>query len=483
VRSVLMLAIFAGAAATLGWVAASAAEAVLGSQEKAGVGNDGPAGGGESVPASGAAGAGSTEKAEGELAIKPQKNERVLRLLTVFGDEKQPWEQRRQAAEQLKKMENGEVLPGLAWVLGREEYRKAALDIVHTYVPDKRLAPFVADCIQETEGHVLLRAVQAAGKIPDRRYLAPLIEHALTSDYERTVRTAGPGGRVETMYVGVFRESAELLFRLTDGKIGWRDGRTDRLIHPNENARLAREWRAWWEEQKENQQASKEEGKAGEKASGEKPGPTTLVEVKPVADEALWKVFQTVLVECTDYEARVKAVREAIQKDRERALSAVAFYLGQEATRGDALRFVWHLRDSRLIPFVVEAMRRSDGRTLLEAVRTARKWGDRRFLPVLIEHALDSEGVFVDGYPEPSGGMVWEYQSVFAEAAAAIYAITKGWAGSDQYLHKPQPPKEERNALTAQWRKWWTENKAKYEAGTPFEENPSAPVKPPEPPA
>ena len=476
-RSVLILAIFAGAAVAAGWAGASAAEAVLGSQQKAGAGNDGPAGGGESVPASGAAGAGATEKAEGELAIKPQKNERVLRLLTVFGDEKQPWEQRRQAAEQLKKMENGEVLPGLAWALGREEYRKAALDIVHTYVPDKRLAPFVADCIQEAEGRVLLLAVQAAGKIPDRRYLAPLIEHALTSDYERTVRTAGPGGRVETMYVGVFREAAELLFRLTDGKIGWRDGRTDRLIHPNEKARLAREWRAWWEEQKEKQQVSKEEGKAEEKASGEEPGTTTL-EVKPVADEALWKEFQAIRALQSDYETRMKAAQEAIQKDRERALSAVAFYLGQETTRRDAIVFVgWYFKDSRLVPFVVEAIRRSDGRTLLEAVKTVRAWGDRGFLPVLIEHALDSDYEDAEIFPAPVGAEI-HYTSVFAEAAAAIHATTKGWAGSDQYLHKPQPPKEERNALTVQWRKWWAENKAKYEAGTPFEENPNAP-KPP----
>ena len=114
---------------------------------------------------------------------------------------------------------------------------------------------------------------------------------------------------------------------------------------------------------------------------------------------------------------------------------------------------------------------------LLEAVKTARAWGDRGFLPVLIEHALDSDYENMTQHPAPVG-MAEHDESVFAEAAAAIHAITKGWAGSDQYLNKPQPPKEERNALTAQWRKWWTENKAKYEAGTPFEENPNAP-KPP----
>ncbi len=201
-------------------------------------------------------------------------------------------------------------------------------------------------------------------------------------------------------------------------------------------------------------------------------------EIKPVADEALWKVFQTVLVECTDYEARVKAVQEAIQKDRERALSVVAFYLDQEATRGNALRFVWHLKDSRLVPFVVEAMRRSDGRTLLESVRTARAWGDRRFLPVLIEHALNSDYDSITMYPAPVGAEI-HHESVFAEAAAAIYTMTKGWAGSDQYRKDPLIAKEKRNELIAQWRTWWAENKARWEAGTPLDENPNVPKKQP----
>ncbi len=220
--------------------------------------------------------------------------------------------------------------------------------------------------------------------------------------------------------------------------------------------------------------ASPEDKKGEEKAEK-----AEAAEVKPVADEALWKVFQAIRALQSDYETRMKAAQEAIQKDRERALSAVAFYLGQETTRRDALVFVrWYFKDSRLVPFVVEAIRRSNGRTLLESVRTARPWGDRRFLPVLIEHALDSDYESVTMYPAPVGAEM-HYKSVFAEAAAAIYAITKGWAGSDQYLKSPLVAKEKRNELTVQWRKWWAENKAKWEAGTPFEENPNAPKKRP----
>jgi len=43
--------------------------------------------------------------------------------------------------------------------------------------------------------------------------------------------------------------------------------------------------------------------------------------------------------------------------------------------------------------------------------------------------------------------------------------------------------KEKRKELTAQWRKWWTENKVKWEAGAPLEEKPKQAEKPPEPPA
>jgi len=191
--------------------------------------------------------------------------------------------------------------------------------------------------------------------------------------------------------------------------------------------------------------AASPEDKKGE----EKTGKGEAAEVKPVADEALWKEFQAIRALQSDYETRVKVVQETIQKDRERALSAVAFYLGQEATRFDALVFVeCYFRDSRLVPFVVDAIRRSEGRTLLEGVKAARKWGDRRFLPVLIEHAIDSDYDNVTMHPAPHGA-VEQYVSVFGEAAAAIHTITKGWAGSDQYWHKRLPPKEERNAHSA----------------------------------
>lgn len=213
-----------------------------------------------------------------------------------------------------------------------------------------------------------------------------------------------------------------------------------------------------------------------DKKDDEKP---VTAEIKPVADEVLWNVFAAALKDARDHEARMRVAQEAIQKDPERALSAVAFYLGQESTRREALVFVrWHLKDSRLVPFVVEAARRSDGRTLLEAARTARVWDDRRFLPVLIEHALDSNYHNIVTYPAPRGADIRD-ESVFGEAAAAIYAITKGWAGSDLYLRSVPFAKEERNRMIVQWRKWWAENKAKWEAGVPFEENPDAPKKKP----
>jgi len=221
----------------------------------------------------------------------------------------------------------------------------------------------------------------------------------------------------------------------------------------------------------------------GDQKGVEKTEKGETAEIKPVADEALWKEFQAIRALQSDYETRLKAAQEAIQKDRERALSTIAFYIGQETTRQDAIRFVRvYFKDSRLVPFVVDAIRRSVGFTLLEGVKTARALGDRRFLPVLIENALDSDFDSETMHPAPVGA-AYHYESVFGEAAAAIYTLTKRWAGSDQYLKGPLVAKEKRTELTVQWRKWWAENKAKWEAGAPIEEKPKQADKPPEPPA
>ena len=420
-----------------------------------------------------AAEGGNGESGGGTPGVEPAKDEKVLRLAysvvhTVV------LEKRQATLQKLLALDRNRVVAALAATIPDPERGHHYVSFAANYLPDARLVPVVAARLRNTDGDALLETVMRLQHAPKEflRGLVPaLIEHALDSDYVQQGLVVTPMGG-ETFYRSVLAETTRLLDQITGGRSGIQpisDSELRAAYDRNaKKAELRAAWRKWWEEHREEWRTSLEQGKAAE--------------IKPVADEALWKVFQTVLVECTVYEVRVKAVQEAIQKDRERALSAVAFYLGQEATRGNALRFVWHLKDPRLVPFVVEAMRRSDGRTLLEAVRTARAWGDRQFLPVLIEHALESDYEVAEMFPAPIGAEIL-YDSVFGEAAAAIYAITKGWAGSDQYRHKWLPPKEERNALTTQWRKWWAENKAKYEAGTPFEKNPNAPEKPPKPPA
>jgi hypothetical protein len=413
------------------------------------------------------------ESGGGTPGIEPAKDEEVLRL-TYSVVHTVVLEKRQATLQKVLALDRNRVVAALAATIPDPERGHHYVSFAANYLPDARLVPVVAARIRASEGALLKDTLTRLQHAPNEflRGLVPaLIEHALDSDYVEKVFAVTPMGG-ETFYRSVLAETTRLLDQITGGRSGIQpisDSELRAAYDRNaKKAEVQAAWRKWWEEHREEWRTSLEQGKAAE--------------IKPVADEALWKVFQTVLAECTDYEARLKTVQEAIQKDRERALSTVAFYLGQEATRGNALRFVWHLRDSRLVPFVVEAMRRSAGRTLLEAVRTARAWGDRRFLPVLIEHALDSDYEDLEMFPAPRG-MAEQYDSVFGQAAVAIHAMTKGWAGSDQYWHKRLPPKEERNALTTQWRKWWAENKAKYEAGVPFEKNPNAPEKPPRPPA
>jgi len=188
--------------------------------------------------------------------------------------------------------------------------------------------------------------------------------------------------------------------------------------------------------------------------AGEKPAAIT-----PVEDEALWKVFQDTLYATSDRAAREQAAQEAIEKDRERALGVAAFYLTEKRTRSNAFAFVReHLREDRLVPVMVEALKRSKDRILLEGVTTARVWANREFLPVLMKQGLDSD--YHLGTMQRTGERT--YRSVFAETAAALAEITEGEVGSKAYLDKAPLSLEERESLAAEWRKWWTKNERRW---------------------
>ena len=184
--------------------------------------------------------------------IAPVKDEEVLALLQrVVGKDNASAVD---ALHTLDNMEEHRRLSALAYALGQKVYRDAALEIIRergrAWPRDKRLVPFLAGCIRNSSGATLMYAARAAGLIPDRALLPPLMETALESEYAEAHMVGGEGGSTEFIYRSVFAEVAQALYVITNGEIGLKFVRTDIPFPDKERQRLITEWKAWWEENK-----------------------------------------------------------------------------------------------------------------------------------------------------------------------------------------------------------------------------------------
>jgi hypothetical protein len=182
--------------------------------------------------------------------IKPQKDEEIMKLLKGIDSSKSTVIIN--AKKTLMQMDRERLINALAYALGQKDYCNSALHFIRYKVPDKRLSPFVAKCIEEyskdaTRGYSILLAVEAAKELNDKILLASLLDKAIESEYvhQRIYSGAPPISH----YYSVFGAAAEALFVITEGEIGI-EKVTNTKPFPEKKKELIAEWKAWWEENK-----------------------------------------------------------------------------------------------------------------------------------------------------------------------------------------------------------------------------------------
>lgn len=184
--------------------------------------------------------------------VEPKKDEEVLRLLREFADPKKPWEKKKEAMDTLAGLDQERLLLGLAYALDQGEYRRPALSFLRTGRLDgtSRLVPFVARCMAQDSDEQLGQTILTAKQMPDPQFLPPIMEQALSSTYMSHSMAAPPGEGAEHHWNSVFAEAAELLFLVTKGEIGLESVRRDIPFPWQEQEKLTKQWRDWWERNK-----------------------------------------------------------------------------------------------------------------------------------------------------------------------------------------------------------------------------------------
>ena len=346
----------------------------------------------------------------------------------------------RAASEKIAALPSERLLSAVAFALrgsGGKELL-AALDRVGREASDRRVVPFLADCIERSDGKALLEAVWAAKRLPDKSYLPGLMDHAIESDYSEHYMEAGPRGTGRHQYVSVFHETAELLYVLSDGKIGLESARRDLVWpmvgRPDGEGRRIKEWVAWWEERKPVPPAPREDAKVM----------SVLSEVELARDA----------------DAKSAASTKLVALPRERVVGALFFALGQgkDKDRLTALRAIGsEVFDRRLVPLVADCLAKTAGEVLLESVRAAKRLPDERYMAALIEHCLTSDyyqekKVSVDGADHVS------YVSVFGAAGEVLFVLSRGHIGDARAYADTRyqgGSKVNQDKLAAEWRAWW----------------------------
>jgi hypothetical protein len=180
----------------------------------------------------------------GAQALTPHEDREVLaKLATYDGPDA---EAAAAAGSDLAGLPRERMLPALADALGKPAARAAALRFIRLSLPDTQLAPFITPLLAGARDETLFLALLAAREVPERAYIAPLLDHALESDYllitvERDDELQGKH------YASAFAEGAELLFRLSEGKAGL--AAVPRNALPPDaatQATLLATWRQWW---------------------------------------------------------------------------------------------------------------------------------------------------------------------------------------------------------------------------------------------
>jgi hypothetical protein len=156
---------------------------------------------------------------------------------------------KRQAVDAFTTYPKTQRLETLAYALNEGTNTRSAVQMIvdDKEMHDVRLAPFLAKTMRAVKDKDLFLTVVAANRLPpDQSLLAPLMEHALQSEYIEMKRVSGNGGHVEFIYKSTFAEAAEAIYRITDGRIGVEKVRRDKAPSEQEKSALIQKWRQTW---------------------------------------------------------------------------------------------------------------------------------------------------------------------------------------------------------------------------------------------
>jgi hypothetical protein len=186
--------------------------------------------------------------------------------------------------------------------------------------------------------------------------------------------------------------------------------------------------------------------------------------LRPPEEDALQPGHSDELLEILDKAEKASSkgkVLEDFQKHpKAQRLSTLAYALKERKHTHAALQAILidpEMNDCRLAPFLVETIKTAKDHELLLSARVAMKLSDPVLLAPLIENALESEYFEVDTCTAPNGTVEFVYNSVFAEAAEAIYRITNGKIGKERVSRNHIPINKRNTELIKEWKIIWAE--------------------------
>ena len=299
---------------------------------------------------------------------------------------------------------------------------------------DKCLVPYIAETMPKLKDRDLMIAARVSSKIPDVNLIEPLLNYAVDSNYSEWDFDGLPGRGARAKKITVFEYSAMAISTITNGKIGkYNPGKTKET--------LIREWRDSWPEIKSEMQK----------------------EIRPIAHQELLDLFAKAEEKGLSY--RDEFVKQFITYKCTERLETIAYALEHKLyPHAISCYMLYTDKDKRLLPFISKAIKESKEINLYAAVQIASANPDPSLLPSLMKYGFDSD--YLNIYRYGDGERDVDYTSVFGFTAKAIFEITNGKIGSQDYYlgYYKEVPGEEKKTQIEKWRKTYEETlKKDYE--------------------
>ena len=191
------------------------------------------------------------EKEEKEREISPIVHKEILDIIAKANDVADKSEY----SKAIKNYKFNDILETVVYVLDNGLYSDSFFSFC--MMQDKRLIPFIAKALKDSNGEKRLMAALLAERNPDPSLLPFLMQYALNNDYVKTYRY-GPEDE-HFFYNSVFAAAAYAISEITNGKIGSRNySYYSKEIPEEEKQALIEQWRNIYDEiLKQNYEPSK----------------------------------------------------------------------------------------------------------------------------------------------------------------------------------------------------------------------------------